>query len=1210
METNQVTPPQDVLDRLIENRNNPAVEMAFDAQYGEGAARQYLDSAATQVSQGEDLVIPQEHIDYLKQEPDNQARIIAFENMHGAGTAQRVLAPPVEDQGRGESFMFDTFVRAPAAGAEDAVAGVGQFGDYIGDSLFGPTGRFVWGDGGGIRWVSAEEFASLEQQGKINPEGIDYIGDAEGGVGGFVQGATSFALPYFGVAGKVVGGGKVVQGLVAGALVDGIVMNPDDPNLTSALEMMGADMGLVSDLLATDPEDPEWLNRARNVGEGAVLGLAMEAIFYGLRAAKAGRNGSSQAAEAFLKEAEVRNNALQGEINALGEAAVRDVNETLDVAARMFDEVSTDGQLSLNLETPAGMPSGRPAVTPTVTSANFRMTPQQIEQVRYYTRLAASNPEEAARSGNFSWRSIDTLNDYDDVLSEIAAIGKVMGEEISAIKGGDVQRWSTVKAQAARATRNMADMLGENPDDLLKRFNTAGMPYDQMAGELLAREKFLLNLEMEIKNLAEQISSGKVEGYKSVDEAVLAFNARREIAANLLANNNAFRSNVARTLSAMRISRTADPDLRKMITNSLSNSDAHAVARAITESNSPLKAALGIGDKLQRVMDRVNHFRINALLSGVGTQIVNVTGTALNSVAIPLQQILGGEVKHGMRTLRYQLASSLDALQMAKTSFIEDTSILDVLSTKFDFDNDIARGAKNLPDTVISLPSRMLLAMDEFFKQSTYRGRIMADALEGADNAGLKGVERDAFVERYLRESYGKNGEALRTDALLQAQRTTFTESLEAGSFGQKIQSLGRGKGMGTAAFRFVMPFVKTPINILSQSLQNMPVLQFASKRFREDLAAGGIRAAQARGKIATGFALGSVGYFLAGAGVITGSGPSDPRIRAEWIAAGNRPYSIRIENEDGTYSWIEYRRYEPLANVLSVIADLNEIMRDPYNESDNRKMPVAAAVALALAENTVNKTFTTGLSDFFDMLQGRQQATSALYNMMGSFVPNILNQTNGDEAFREIRSIQDSILSRTGLYNGVDPRRSILGDVITRPVPKWDPLGLSTLGERQQADLVAAEIARISIQDGSAFQMPRSSYRVDGKVVDLKDMDYNGGPQSMYDRYLELTSTVEIRGKTLREQLAETMASRDYQLAPDGGRGLTSSGTKGSIINSVIGAYRDAAEAEFPELQEFLQNVKINERQQMQGQYRSNLEGLRGTSDARYSSFYEAFYK
>lgn len=1214
-EENQVTPPQEVLDRLYENRNNPDVLLAFDHHFGQGAASQYLDGLATQAPQGEDLVIPQPAIDLLNQNRDDPAFAVAFNRRYGAGMADRVLNPPQEEvptEGRGESTFFDVAIRAPAAGLEDAVSGIGRFGDYVGDSIFGPTGRFVWGDGNGVRWVSADEFAQMEQDGLINPEGIDYIGDAETTGGRIIQGVTSFAVPYVGAAGglaKVTQGASIVRGLIAGAVVDGVVMNPDDPNLTAALEMMGADMGLVGELLATDPNDPEWMNRARNIAEGGVLGLALEGIFHGLRAAAGMRGGAAGAAEGALRDAETAVQALDGEIGAAGRAVAEDASESVNVGARVFSETpdapppaSATGEVASDAATAAPQATPRGA-TP------FRMTPEQVEQVRYYSRLAADNPEAAARSTGLSFRSVDTLNDYDDVLAEISATARVMGEEFDRIKGGGSQSWEVVQAQAGRATRTMAEMLGEDADTLIARFSTANVPHSQLAGELLAREKFLLNLEQEIKGLAEMINTGRVQGYETLDEAILAFNARREIAANLLANNDALRSNVARALNAMKISRTGDQGLRNLIRQNLSITDAQAVARAVAESDKPMQTVMGLGSRLQRIMDRVNHYRINALLSGVGTQQVNFGGTGMNFFAIPIQQILGGEVKHGVRTLRYQLAASREALQLATRSFKEDSAILDALSTKLDFEQELTKGSKNWADTIISSPSRLLLTMDEFFKQASYRGRITADALGEADRMGLRGQERDDFIQTYLRDSFGPNGEALRSEALLQAQRVTFTEPLDAGSLAASFQAAGRGKGFGKAAFRFFFPFIRTPVNILSQSLQNMPALQFLSSRFREDLAAGGIRAAQARGKIITGSAMLVPLYFLAGRGDLTGSGPSDYRVRAEWINAGNRPYSIRFRNEDGTVSYFNYQRYEPIANVLSVVADFNEIMRDTYNERESSNLHIAAALTLAFAENTVNKTFTQGMSNLIDMMQGDQQMGEAAWNStIGSFVPNILNQTNGDEHFREVRTMVDAILSRTGLYNDVDPRRNVLGEVLIRPVPKYDPLGLTTLGDSAPVDPVNAELSRISIADGSAFQMPTSRYYLDGEMVDLRDMPYQGGPQSMYDRLQELTSTVEINGRTLREQLAETITNQDYLMAPDGGRGLSSGDTKGSIISQVITAYRDAAKAEFPEFQEFYERHRISQQQALRDQFEGNLEAFRGTSIERFNSFYEAF--
>jgi hypothetical protein len=570
---------------------------------------------------------------------------------------------------------------------------------------------------------------------------------------------------------------------------------------------------------------------------------------------------------------------------------------------------------------------------------------------------------------------------------------------------------------------------------------------------------------------------------------------------------------------------------------------------------------------------------------------------------------MGGQVKHGVRTLAYQLSSSLEAMKMATTTFKEDTSILDVLSTKFDMNTDIGKGSKSLPMKIVSLPSRFLLSMDEFFKQATYRGRVMADAAMEADNVGLKGAKRAEFIQDYVAKSFGSNGEAIRAGALLQSQRASFTEALEAGSMGQKFQSLGRGEGVGAAMFRFILPFVRTPINILSQSFQNMPVLQFASKRFRDDLAsADPLLRAQAKGKIMTGVAITSVGYFLAGRGDFTGSGPTDFRIRAEWLK-NNQPYSIKINNDDGSFYWFSYQRFEPLANVLSIFADVNEIVRDPYNERETSKMHITAALTLAIAENTVNKTFTKGLADTFGMMTGDPiKSEKAFLNMVGSFVPNILNQTNGDEAFREVRSVTDTLLSRTGLYEDVDPKRNVIGEIIMRPTNKMDPLGLSNIGNYREEDAVLAELSRVSMRDGSAFSQLSNTIFIGGKNENLKDIPYKDGPQSIFDKLLEQTESTQIDGMTVREKLAEVMATEGYKKAIDGTSGLGSKGTKGQIIGKVIKAYRDKAKSEIPEYAELLRRSQESKVEVIKSQLLERTPEISKNSLERFKNFDAVF--
>jgi hypothetical protein len=115
-------------------------------------------------------------------------------------------------------------------------------------------------------------------------------------------------------------------------------------------------------------------------------------------------------------------------------------------------------------------------------------------------------------------------------------------------------------------------------------------------------------------------------------------------------------------------------------------------------------------------------------------------------------------------------------------------------------------------------------------------------------------------------------------------------------------------------------------------------------------------------------------------------------------------------------------------------------------------------------------------------------------------------------------------------------------------------------------------EITRVAILNQTVADNP--ARRVPGPSrIELDQVPYSD-TQSLYDRWLELTGTVEIGGKTLREELEQTINSRSYQSAPDGFIGAES-GTKGTIIRRIISAYREKAKGELPELRRIIQDER-----------------------------------
>ena len=806
------------------------------------------------------------------------------------------------------------------------------------------------------------------------------------------------------------------------------------------------------------------------------------------------------------------------------------------------------------------------------------------------------------------------LDSHDEVLDQIATVRDVKAKEFSEIKGGDIQRWSTVKYQANLALKNMAKMTGEDPEKLMARFANGFDDPSKMAAELIAREDYLVTLELELKDMAQAIADGGSGKYKSVEELKLAFIQRREIGANVLAHNQSARSNIARAMNAMKISRDADPALRKILQDPTAfkgGSDIEAMAKAMVDpanaDKSMLKVASDAFNKIHGFVDEIQSFRINALLSGGGTQEINMVSNMINGFMIPAEQVVGGIVSgngkaamHGARTLMHMVASGRESVKTALKAGYLDEAILDPTNQKLEGDFAGGSQGRGVIKKVTSLPSRGLMTMDELFKQAQYRGTIQADAVAEANLLKLKGKAKKDFINKYVKDSFNESGAAIRGDALLQSQRSTFTEPL-TGDLSKMIQMAA----VKNPLVRFVVPFVKTPINILSNAYQHVPILGATSKRYKDDFAAGGTRRAQAYGKWVVGAGLISSAGVLASQDRITGSGPKDPKINRLWRQT-NQPYSFKDYNEDGSITFTPYSRLEPYNQIFSLTADVMEVLNDPYNQNAEKEVgPIIAALMMAVAENSVNKTFTQGLSDFFELLSNpEKRGDKIINNMVGSFIPNILNQSNGDDLFREARTLTDTLMAKTHLYNGVDVKRNVLGEPLYRPVSKSNPLNIlggdkSPDGLRRGVtmnDPLLEAMTALAVRSDSGFQAPSPKLRgPDG--VDLSEIPYSD-TQSIYDKWMEMTGEVTIKGKNLRETLEDFVTSDAYSRLPDPEIGVTTN-SKSHAIKKIITGFRNMAKAEIPELIEI-------EKANTLSVYETLREGIQSNRKARQDSLFD----
>ena len=1139
-------------------------------------------------------IIPQSAIDRLKKDPTKSG---AFDAVFGKGRAEVILAPPVvetidpqvqpeEEEETGRGWKTDALIVAPANAVENTLNETAQFfgdtgasiGSWLEKKFNIPTVLQVNTEGGPL--LSLKKRSEIEGGDILQNTNVDIIPETETIAGGFVEGTVQFTLGFLG-AGKFTKLKGLKGSFLNGAIADAIVFDPDDANLANFTKDFGSkydvDLSPITDLLATNPDDPDYLNRLRNAGTGAIMGTVFEGIGMMFRARAKYKAGKIAEAEEMTKEAEEfmgeLDKAMDDEAIAMSEEFVEGVKQGDDLFSRAGQPLDPEIKGTFD---PIGANKER----------TFRVTKEEAAEITEGSEIRAGHSPLARAQANIGWQNRDMLDSHDEVLDQIASVRDIKAKEFAEIKGGDIQRWSTVRYQARKSLDNMAKMTGEDPERLMARFTNGFTVDSEMAAELYARENYLLSLELELKDMAISLSKGETGAYKTVEELQLAFIQRREIGANVLAHNQSARSNIARAMNAMKISRNADPELRKMLQDPTAfrgGADVMAMAKAMADpanaDKSMIKVANDAFSKIHGFVDEIQSFRINALLSGGGTQEVNMVSNMINGIMIPTEQLLGGIVSgngkaamHGFRTLTHMVATGHESVKTALRAGWMDDAILDPTNQKLEGDFAGGSQGKGIFKKVTSLPSRGLMTMDELFKQAQYRGTIQADAIADANLLKLKGKAKKEFIQKYIKESFDESGAAIRGDALLQAQRSTFTEPL-TGSTAKAFQMMA----VKNPLIRFIVPFVKTPINILSNAYQHVPLVGATSKRYKDDFNAGGTRRAQAYGKWVVGASLITTASVLGSSGRITGSGPKDQKVRQLWLQT-NQPYSFKTENEDGSVTFTPYSRLEPYNQLFALTADIQEILDDPYNRNAEAEVgPIAAALMLALAENSVNKTFTQGISDFMEVILDTEKKGAKKINaMIGSFVPNILNQSNGDDLYREARTLTDVLMAKTHLYNGVDVKRNVLGEPVYRPVSKSNPLNIMGGDESidglnrgiKMDDPLLEEMTRLSVRADLGFQAPAVKLRgPDG--IDLSEEMYSD-TQSIYDKWMEMTGEVKLGGKNLRETLEEFITSSQYSRIPDPEIGVANN-SKASVIKKIITNFRDKAKYEIPELMDLI---------------------------------------
>ena len=438
--------------------------------------------------------------------------------------------------------------------------------------------------------------------------------------------------------------------------------------------------------------------------------------------------------------------------------------------------------------------------------------------------------------------------------------------------------------------------------------------------------------------------------------------------------------------------------------------------------------------------DQAHEFWINSILSGPLTQSANVIGNTMNAaMALGLRRTMEASINDlflhrsdlpHVAELRHMARAIIPAFARAKAnamaafsteSSIFDKDILDAQITLgagmgFDDRNAIRATIAGTKGRLIRLPGRILGAVDDFTKTMTASMEAAAHAYRIAKAEGLTGPA----MEKRMKGLINLPGSAAWIAAHESATRLAFQEEADekrvVGSVSKAAHAVQRIPGM-----RYLVPFVRTPLNIFAQGIRQSPFGSFILAAKYADA----LRLKMKDGKpITDSFAAPeqlervieqmlawTMTALLAGAAggddddedklfLITGAATEQSAgLRALQTRTGTQPYTIRI----GNFSFA-YGRIEPLATTLGVTIDALTAAKYADKAGQSRFVAAMGGLVKSIVAQSENKTMLKGVADFMaavDSFRREKDITSGtaagVQRWMGSFlsswVPNLLRQ-------------------------------------------------------------------------------------------------------------------------------------------------------------------------------------------------------------------------
>lgn len=457
--------------------------------------------------------------------------------------------------------------------------------------------------------------------------------------------------------------------------------------------------------------------------------------------------------------------------------------------------------------------------------------------------------------------------------------------------------------------------------------------------------------------------------------------------------------------------------------------------------------------------------------------------------------------------------------------------------------------AVNTVGKLVRIPGRLIITSDEFFKQITYNQHLASRAYKDGDAIarakGKTGKQRLAIIERTHRNYREFPPEDVRFESMNHARYQTFQQDLPNGMARDFETFINRHPSL-----KFIIPFYRTPVNILKQTILERSPLGFVkahkSELFRR-IAAGGPEGDIALARLATGSMFIGWAANQAMSGKITGGGHNTTLLANTETMDNIPPYSVKVGDK-----WYQYNRLEPLGMLMGLAADI-ALAAEWAQEEDDVLIQEASSLALTVvAANITDKTWFKGVADLVNAftnparggVQYFNRQTATMVTPYSSLLRRI--NTDHDDLAREAWTWMDNWKANVPGFSDDLP---ISYDLLGQPRYKRDYLGPAwaspiAVGEERD-DPVYKEIVRL----GFDYRKPGKDLFGTGEAVE----------NEVYSEVMRLKGTIVESGMTLHERLDDLFNSAFYtdMLSDEG---------KADAAKTIISGYLRAAKGRYLE--------------------------------------------